>query len=461
MPTITRENIAPLTDKITVELAREDYYPFFEKELKQLGRTATMPGFRKGMVPAGVIRKMYGGSVFSQEVLKAMEKGLVGYLKDEQLDLLGQPLALEDEFPILDPDQAGALRFPFEVGLKPPVELTPLKDNFAFTRYRVRVEDALIDADVEDLRRKHGEKKEKEAVSDESDILQLRFQAADAEGKPLEEGPEREEKVVLNYFEPATRAQLQGAKAGDSLLVKMGEAFGDKELEWLSQQWKLDEPPAAADRYFQLTLLGVEEIIPRALEKAFFEEAYPGQGLETEEDLRRHIRENHEAYWLHQANHRLDDEIFERLVHETPLELPVDFLKRWLARDQGEGKALSEEEVEARYPGFDHQLRWNLITDKLIADNGISVGNEELRDHAKNQLLSYFGGAPSEAMLPVLEQYAEKMMSDEKFLNNAYQQLITAKVFAWLREQASITEQEVSEEEFNQLPHNHHHHAHE
>ena len=125
MATITRENISLLNDKLTIKLSKEDYLEGFEKTLKKYAKTANIPGFRKGMVPAGLVKKMYGQGVFNEEVLRKVEDELNKYLQQEQLEIFAQPLPLTQQAPQLDMHQPGDYQFEFEIGLKPPIELKP------------------------------------------------------------------------------------------------------------------------------------------------------------------------------------------------------------------------------------------------------------------------------------------------------------------------------------------------
>lgn len=457
MATIHRENIGVLNDRITVQLDKGDYLPQFEKALKDYSRKASLPGFRKGMVPSGLIKKMHGQSILTEEVFKTVEKELNEYLKSEKLDLFGQPISDNTQELKIDANEPREYSFDFEVGLKPEVSLTLLEDGFAFTRYGVKVEDSEVDEEVKRLQQKAGETREIEVVSTENDILHLVFSPSDSEGSLTEGAEPKTEKFILSYFAPATRKQLTGKKAGDTLVIKLSEALEEKELEWMTRNWELGE--GAQDRYYVIRIEKIEEIIPKELTEDLFNEVYPGSGIKTEEEFRERIRKDDEQYWAQEAGKRLDNEIFEKLVHETPLELPVAYFKKWIKRDAEEPR--TDEEVEARYGQFEHEMRWSLISGKIIADQGIEVTPEELREDFKDRIRAYFGpNADDQTAEGRLDQFADSMLRDEKAVNETYTKLLTTKLFRWLREKAQIEEKEVTANEFLALPHNHHHHEH-
>lgn len=457
MATIHRENIGLLNDRITVQVEQGDYMPQFEKALKDYSRKASMPGFRKGMVPTGLIKKMHGQSILTEEVVRTVENELSNYLQAEKLDLFGQPISDNREEVKVDVNAPSDYAFDFEIGLKPEFSITPLENDFNFTRYKIKVVDQEVTEEVERLQKKAGESREIEAVTTEDDILNLQFIPSDEKGETAEDAEGKSEKFIVSYFAPAVRETLKGKKAGDTLVVKLSEALEEKELDWLIRNWKLEEE--AKDAYYLLKIEKVEEIIPKELTEDLFNEVYPGSGIKTEAEFRERIRQDDERYWAQEAGKRLDNEIFEKLVHETSLELPVSYFKKWIKRDGEQLK--TDEEVEAQYGRFEHEMRWSLISGKIISDNGIEVSPEALREDFKDRLKAYFGpNANDIADDGRLDQFADSMMKDEKAVNETYNKLLTGKLFNWLREKATIEEKEVTADEFLALPHNHHHHEH-
>lgn len=453
MATIQRENIGLLNDRIRVKVNKEDYFPAFEKELKVLSKQANIQGFRKGMVPVGLIKKMHGQSVFTREVIKSVENELNTFLQKEKLDLFGDPIPEENEKVSIDMNNPDEYQFDFEIGIKPEVDLASLGNNLQVTQYKIKADDKEVDEEVERLRKKAGERKEKEAVAEDEDILKLKFLPTDAEGNPVDGGEEKEEQILASYFSPDTRTELQGKKKGDSLTIQLSKAFEKKELDWMLKDWKLEAD--AADRYYKLTIESVEEIIPRELNEDFFKEVYPGAELKNEDDFRARIRQDSEAYWERESRNRLDHDIFESLVHETPIELPEGFLKRWMKLD-GE-KPKSDEDVAQAYPQFEHEMRWSLISGKIIRDNELDVTPEELQQNFRERLMSYFGFSEEAGQNEKIDEFVANMMKNQKTVEETYRNLLTTKLFDWLHDKATLETKEVTSEEFIHLPHNHHH----
>ncbi len=453
MATITRENIAPLTDKLTVNLAKEDYYPSFEKSLKTYAKNANIPGFRKGMVPAGLVKKMYGNSVFTDEVLRTVEKELNQYVTEEKLDIFGQPLPVNNDTPLPDINNPGNYAFAFEVGLKPEVHLNP--HDIHVTRYKVNVTDAMIDEEVSRLQTRNGKMVNPESVDNEENVLNAELKEADADGNEVEGGITKDTSLIVKYFTPELRSQLMGKKVDDTFTIQLSKAFEDKEKEWVMNDLALDKNSEVdADKYFILTIKKIGMTEKSELNEDFFSTVYPGREIKTEEEFRNAIKGEIENAYAQQSSNQMHDQIYHYITDHVQVDLPDTFLKRWLQMNDEKGK--STEEIEAEYPDYSKQLLWSLVANKLIEENGISVTPDDIKNTAKAQLMSYMGGQ-NFGDVSWLDDYAERMMKDKKFVEQTYSQVQMGKMFQALESQVHATEEPISVEEFAEKLHHHHH----
>ncbi|MFN4286539.1 MAG: trigger factor [Lacibacter sp.] len=457
MATVTRENIGLLNDKLVVTVTKDEYLPSFEKTLKAYSKQAHVPGFRKGMVPVGMIKKMYGPGLFAEEVIRNIEKGLNEYLQAEKLEIFAQPLPLPN--PDFKPsmEQPADYTFSFEVGLKPTFELTISGKTAPY--YRVRVTPEMVEEEVERLRRRLGKLTEPETVSNDENVLNLTFEACNANGEVEAGTPKKENSLLVKYFKESFRPRLMGLKKGDSLVLQLGEAFDDKELNWVINDLGLKEDADAASRTYKVTLTKIGLVEKREMDEAFFQEAMPGKGITTEADFRAEIEKEIQAYWDRQSMNQLHHHLYHVLLEETPMELPEGFLKKWLMTN-GE-KPKSAEEVEAEFPTFRNQLRWTLITDKIIEEQQLEVHPDEIKNAFRQQVLSYFGSMDlSGGNLEWVEQFIEGQMKDRDQVESTYRRLITEKVFEWAANQVQKDEKWVSSEEFIKMneAHQHAHH---
>jgi trigger factor len=459
MATVTRQQIGTLHDKITVKLSKEDYLPSFEKSLKQYAKQANVPGFRKGMVPAGMVKKMYGESLFGDEILKSAGRQLEEYLQNEKLAIFAQPMVLPNEQPLnLDMNNPSEVDFAFEVGLKPDFEVTALKNKATLTRYKVTAGDKMLQDELERIRRRYGKVESQDTVSSPEDLIYATFEQTDAQGD-IAEGTEKVESTILLDKLPAKlKEQLMTKGTGEMISFRPSEVAEGEELTKFLQE-PLKQGPEAAGENFRLTITKVGHLIPRELDTELFLQVFPNEMITTEDAFRERIRLELAKEYDRLSAERLHNEIFELLVHTTPLQLPVDFLKRWLK--EGQEKPKSASEVEKEFPSFDHQLRWQLISDKLIQDSGINVTHSEVKEDIKGRVLAYFGMEADEDA-PWMDSYMQKMEKDNKTMDETYRRILFDRLFQWLETQFSIEEKEVTEEEFFKLPDAHaaHHHHH-
>lgn len=459
MATVTRENIGTLHDKITVKLTKEDYMPSFEKSLKQYAKTANIPGFRKGNVPAGMVKKMYGQSIFGDEVLRAAGFKLEEYLKNEQVSIFAQPMVMPNEKPLsLDMNAPIDVDFAFEVGVKPEFEISAIKNKAALTKYKVAIADKMVDDETERITKRYGNAETQPEVTSKDDIIYSKYELCDAEGNVAAESKMVEDTVLLEKLPAKLQEMLMGKKNEESFVIRPADVCTAEELAGFMKD-PLKEGVEAANNYYKFTLTRVAKLQPRELNEELFAQIFPNDEIKDVAAFKERLRAELSKEYDRVSRERLHNEIYEMLVHNTSFELPVPFLKRWLK--EGGEKPKSETEVENEFGGFDHQLRWTLISDKLIIENGISVSIEEVKEHIKAQVLGYFGmGADGDA--PWLDSYMQKVLKDDKTMDETYRRLLFEKLFTFLETQFSITEQEVSEEEFYKLPDAHaaHHHHH-
>ncbi|MBS1659585.1 MAG: trigger factor [Bacteroidetes bacterium] len=459
MATVTRENIGLLTDKITVNISKGDYLPSFEKALKQYGKQANIPGFRKGMVPAGLIKKMYGTSVLTDEVLRTVEKELTSYMSNEKLEIFAQPLPLpENDARQIDINNPADYSFAFEVGLKPAFNLADL-GSAKLTRLKVDVTPAMIDEEVDRQRTRHGKMTEPEAVESDENVLNLTFTETDASGNPVEGGIKKDNSLLVKYFNEATRPKWIGLKKGDFIVLQPSQAFDEKEREWVLNDLGLaKEDVAGADKYFKAEITKVGFIEKADFNEEFFQAAAPGKGITTEEAYRESVKADIQAYWDSQSRNQLQHSLYHVLLDQTKIEFPEDFLKRWM--QTGGEKPKSPAEVEHEFPSFANQLKWTLIVDKVVNENGIDVQAEDIQAFAKQQLFGYMGMPAGAEEQPWVAEYVQRMMQDRKFVEDTVHRIQTEKVFGWAETKINATDKPVSVEEFQHEvdEHQHHHH---
>lgn len=455
MSTVVRENIGLLNDKIIVKVSKEDYFPFFEKKLKDYSKTANIPGFRKGMVPTGMIKKMYGAGIFNEEVLKAVEKKLYAYLQEEKPDIFAQPLPLENDIAQLDLNNPTEYSFEFEIGLKPSFEL-PEFSKETLTLHKIDVTNEMVDEELNRMQIKGGKMTEPNVIDQEENVLNVLFAESDSKGNLIENGITKENSVLLKYFTPSMQKTLIGKNVGDDLVFQLNKTFEGDKLEMMMHDLSLDKNDSeAAKKFFKLTIVKIGLVEKRNLDEAFFNEIYPGKGITSEEALRSTLHEEIEKYWSSQSKNQLHDQLYHLLLDKTEMKFPEAFLKRWL--QTGGEKPKTAEEAAAEFPTFINQLKWTLISDKIIVDNKLEVSSDDLKNNMKEEVMRYFGQMGMGEDLSWLDSYIDRMMKDEKQVDATYRRMITEKLFNHLENQVQIHDKKVTPEALAGMQHNHQH----
>ena len=455
MATVARDNIGLLNDKITIKVTKEDYFPSFEKKLKEYSKTVNMPGFRKGMVPAGLIKKMYGPSIFTDEVLRTVEKELYTYLDTEKPEIFAQPLALDADIRSMDVNNPDDYEFGFEIGLKPAFEIAPLA-KAEITMHKVNVTDEMVQEEVSAIQAKGGKLNELETIETEETEITILFTECEKEGAIVEAGIQKEVSVLLKDFSSASQKQLKGKKKEETLVIQLSKALEADKLDIVLQQLGLDkEDKTSAKKFFQLTIVKIAVIEKRELDEAFFKEVFPGAAVATEEEFRKKLKEEIEQYWESQSRNQLHDQLYHYLLDDTKMEFPAEFLKRWL--QTGSEQRKTAQQAEEEYPTFCNQLKWTLISDKLIKENDLQVKPEELKASMKAEVMRYF------SQMSIigddtswLDTYVDQMMKDEKQVDASYRRLITDNLFKYAESQVKPKEKLVTVEELAALQHHHH-----
>jgi len=455
MASVTKENLGNLHDKLTVKVSKEDYLPSFEKAIKDYSKKANIPGFRKGMVPVGMVKKMYGASVFYDEVIKSVEKELQEYLAKEKPSIFAQPLPMENDLRKLDMNKPEDYEFPFDIGLKPEIGLDALSSAKPIF-HKVKVTPEMVNEEIEKLVTKNGDLKDVETVTAPENVLNVLFEESDAEGNPVPEGISKDNSILLKYFSEEYQQKLQGKKVDDFIVLQLKDAFPEKEREWILSDLGLDKEDASSvEKYFKMSITKIGLVEKKELNEEFFNQVFPGKDLKTEEDFRKTLEEEIQKQWDAASHNQVQDQLYHTLI-DTPIEFPDAFLKRWI--EIGGEQQKTKEQVEEEYPHFVNQLKWTLISDKIIRDNQLDVSDEELRESMKQEIMGYFGQMNLGGDTSWIESYVDRMMKDEKQIDSSYRKLITKKLFDWLEAQVTSEEKQITSEEFLAMQENHHHH---
>jgi trigger factor len=401
---------------------------------------------------------MYGNSLFTDEVLRSIDRELVKYLETEKVNIFAQPLPDEINLRQLDVNSPADYHFSFEIGLKPEFELPSLA-SLHTSRYKVQVTDEMINNEIARLQNRYGNMKDEETVTTEENVLNVILTETDENGNDVPEGIKKDNSLLVKYFAEAIRKDLMGKLINDFIIIKLKSAFDDKEREWIMGDLGLNkDDETASDKNFKLHITKIGLLEKRELNEDFFNQLYPAGDVKSEADFRNKISDGIQAHWDGQAKSQLQHQAYHELLDNTGIKFPEDFLKKWM-KTQGENPK-TDEEIEKEFPAFINQLKWTLISDKIVSENSIEVTPDEIRNFAKQQLFGYMGMGALDEEQPWVKDYVEKMMKDRKYIEDAYNRIQSQKILDWVETQLRPEEKVISSEDFTKMVETHQHHHH-
>lgn len=449
MPKFVREDVDAINAVLTVTLEKSDYADKFNSELATYKKQAQLKGFRKGKTPESVIRKMYGKSVLAQIVNSELEKALFGYLEEQQVDFLGQPLSVEDHEDVsFDPGNLGTYNFKFDLGLVPQFELQGIGDSDLYDYYVIEVDKSLIDQDLEYAARQKGELKDTDTVGDDHTISLLLEEMADGAVKP--EGISHEAKVFTGALSESAMATLKGKKTGDKVVLNPFEL--EKESS-VSQTRKYLLGLEATDERevsdtFQASIQQIQYMAPAPLDQELFDAMFGEGVVEGEAGAREFIQNSIASAYAVRSNFMLLLDVQERLTRLHNFELPEKFLKRWLSIAN---EKMSKQRLEEGFANFAEGLRWSLIRDKIAQQLGVTVTEAEVKASIRERTIRMYRqyGLPDD----LVDQLVERMMNNEdrKQVDETRQELFSMKLSAALRDALKIKEIPVSLDAFTEM----------
>jgi len=389
-------------------------------------------------------------------VLRSIDRELVKYLETEKINIFAQPLPDEINLRQLDVNSPSDYHFSFEIGLKPEFEL-PNLPSLHTIRYKVQVTDEMINNEIARLQNRYGNMKDEETVSTEENVLNVMFTEADENGNEVPEGIKKDNSLLVKYFAEGIRKDLMGKSRNDFIIIKLKTGFDDKEREWIMGDLGLNKDDQNdADKNFKIHITKVGLLEKRELNEDFFNQLYPNGDVKSEADFRNKINDEIQAYWDGQAKSQLQHQAYHELLDHTEIKFPEGFLKKWM-KTQGENPR-TDEDIEKEFPMFINQLKWTLISDKIVAENSMQITSDEIRSFAKQQLFGYMGMGVMDEEQPWIKDYLEKMMKDRKYVEDAYNRLQSQKILDWVETQLQPEQKEISSEDFTKMVEAHQHH---
>lgn len=452
---ITREHIGSNNEILNVRIVPGDYQSKFEASLKKARRSINMPGFRPGNVPENLVKKMYGKSLLADELNKLVSESLEQFIKEKNMNLLGHPLPRKNGEDKNNFDDPGDFEFSFEVGLSPTFELRlPPKHTFPF--YEIEADEKRIETYVEDTRKRYGKHSTPE-ISDDQSVLYVLFEEAGQNETIIENGISTTTTLDLSLVKDKKLAgKLSGLKSGDAVIIDLKKAVGDEaELAYMLRVSK--EKIQELKNEFRMTIKSIHKVEKAEMNSEFFEKVYGKDSVQSEFEFRQRVKEEIEKMFRTESERKLHHDVEDVLLDETKIDLPDDFLKRWLM-DVNE-KPLTAEQVEQDYKSYARGMKWKLIENKIAREQNIEITQEEVERYAKHYVVQQFAEYGNSFLTDeMITDLAKRFMSKEENLKRIYESLVERKVFEYLESIVKKDVKKVSYDAFIKIVKEHHHH---
>jgi trigger factor len=445
---ITRENIDDLNAVLRVKIEKTDYEEKVETVLKDYRKKATIKGFRPGMVPIGLVKKMYGRAVQIDEINKLVTENIQKYLGDEKLDILGDPLPKTDDQELIDFETQEEFTFSFEVGLSPVIDIKLSKKN-KVNQYEIIIDDKMKNDYLENYTRRYGELR-KADLTEEKDVIKGKIEALDKDGNIVPEGPSVEETSIgIDIIkDKKIKKQFIGKNLNDAIDFDIKKAFpNDTEIAGILHIKK--EVVETAGNDFRFTITDISRFFPAEVGTELFDRIYGEGVVKTEEEFKSRIEDEISLNLKRESDFKVMMDLKALAIEKADFTLPEEFLKRWLLRVN---EKTTEEQVEKEFDSFRKDLKWQLIRNKVAKENEVKITEEELLQEAANitryqfQQYGLFYATDDQ-----INNYAKETLKREEDAKRIADKILEEKVILQMKELVKLENKGVTVEEFNKL----------
>ena len=445
---ITLQTTDKLNGVVTAVVEPADYQENVKKAIKEFRKNADMPGFRKGMVPEGLIRKKYGTSILAEEMNKLLQSKLYEYIRENKINMLGELMPTEgnDKIELVD---GNTFTFTFDIAIAPEIKVElSAKDKLPY--FQVEVEDKVVDAQVQMYRQRGGNYEKVDSYED-NDMVKGAVVEVDKKGNPVEGGVTAEGVVMLpKYFKNDKQKKLfEKAKTNDVITFNPAEAYDNSEAG-LASLLKIEKEQVAEHKGdFQFTISEITRYVPGPLNQELFDQVFPGGEVKSAEDFSAKIKSQLQEQYDKDADYRFLGDLRNYLFEKVgEVEFPDEKIKKIM-----KANAKNEEEVEANYQKNIESLKWHLIKEQLVEQNQIKVEDTDVIDMAREVTKMQFA---QYGLINIPEEYinnsVNEMLKKRETVDNLIDRSIEMKLAKALKEIVKLNVKKVSVEEFNKMP---------
>lgn len=438
------KNLDSLNAVLTVKITNDDYKGSYESSLKSYRKQMQLPGFRKGHVPTSIIKKKYGPSILADEIDKILNRSIQDHIIEKKINILGNPLPVENDKMEIDWKNPGDFEFSYELGIAPEFTLD-LPGKLKYTRYQPKVDDALINKQINDFAKRYGKLVSVEKAG-EGDMILANFKELDEKGNVVTEGFNHSSTISLEFVEDKkVKKKLVGAQAKTEFTLDPKKiSRGDADM---AAMLGIDKERAQQyNRNVLMTVNEVKTLEPANIDVALFDKIYGPGEAKTEDEFRAKVTEDLSKMFVADTDRVFKKEVSSTLIKKLKLKLPDEFLKKWILSSN---KEATKEQIDKEYEMYADGLKWQLIENNIIKDQKIKVEGEELLNHTMELLSGQY--AQYGMMVPAedeLKKAAQNVLSNQDEARKINDMLYDQKVMNYLKSTLKITDKAISHEDF-------------
>lgn len=447
---VSLQNIDKVSALLTVKLEKADYQEKVDKALKSFRQKAQMPGFRKGMIPMSLVKKMYGKSVLAEEVNKLLSETVYKYIQDNKVNMLGEPLPNEDKQPAIDFDTQEEFEFLFDIALAPEFKVeVGTADKVDY--YDIEVTDEMVDNQVKSYTQRNG-KYDKVDVYADNDMLKGLLAELDEQGNTKEGGIQVEGAVMMPSYmkNDEQKAIFVNAKVNDVLVFNPHAAWNGNPAE-LASLLKIDKEAAAEVKSnFSYQVEEITRFVPGDLNQEIFDQVFGKDVVKTEEEFRAKVKEAIVKQFVADSDYKFLLDLRRVLMEKVgKLEFSDALLKRVMLANNADK---DEKSVEENYDKSIEELTWHLIKEQLVKANDIKVEQDDITNMAKESTRAQFA---MYGMLNVpedlLNNYAKEMLKKKESIEGLVNRVVETKLVAAVKPQVTLEHKSISAVDFNKM----------
>jgi trigger factor len=444
---IVREDLKDGIALLKIQISTPDYADKVNASLEKYRKTAKVPGFRPGKVPASFVKQQFGKSVLAEELNRIVGDSIQTYINDNKIDILGQPIPSTEEVKG-DFNNPSDFEFSFEIGLTPTFEI-PLTSSTKFNYNKVNVDGDLVTKQLDDIRRRYGKIVSSEKVG-ENELILAQFTELNADGTEKEGGITNSSTVSMEFVEDKkVKKELLDKKIGDVVVVDPRTVSkGESDMKAMLGL-KADDTTEIGSKY-ALKINEIKHIELAELNQELFDKLFGAGEVSSEADLKNRIKNDLEEMFNNDSDRLVMRDAYNHLMDNTTVNLPSDFLKRWITLSAE--KPITTQELDEQFPEYEKSMKWQLIQGKIFKDNNLQLKQDEVIGYTKGLLAKQYAqyGIPAPEDKELTDS-AMQVLKNQEESARIYDMIAESKLIEYVKSTAKLADKKISYDEFVEL----------